>query len=92
LEGLVDHLLDNTASKFAKCFLLTCVIAVIASGAHTRARSRRYKSFTTPQELLALLERNYLQHNRSADDIEAKKLRLRICNFLKSWYARCDAL
>lgn len=67
LEGLVEHLLDNTASKFAKCFLLT------------------YKSFTTAQELMSLLERNYVQQCVASDDIDAKKLRLRICNFLKSW-------
>lgn len=38
LDALVEHLLENTASKFAKCFLLT------------------YESFTTPAQLLALLQ------------------------------------
>jgi hypothetical protein len=69
LEGLVEHMLENTASKFAKCFLLT------------------YNSFTSPGELLSLLQRRYIRLSEagSGASIESKKLRLRICNFLKAW-------
>jgi hypothetical protein len=69
LEGLVEHLLENTASKFAKCFLLT------------------YNSFTSPGELLAVLQQRYIRlcDAASGASIESKKLRLRICNFLKAW-------
>jgi hypothetical protein len=69
LEGLVEHMLENTASKFAKCFLLT------------------YNSFTSPGELLSLLQRRYIRLSEASSgaSIESKKLRLRICNFLKAW-------